>query len=1181
MTIKLTFFSVLLILFSYCPISLADIPLHRYPIIANNDYVCCATDVGLYRYDKRTGEWLFLSARQELAGKRVQTIGLDEDMLWVGLEDGVLSADIRTDDWVLYTDADGLPSNDVKRLAFQQDYVWVATAAGAAQFDKFVEEWTSFKREDSELISDQINDVAVQGDNVWFATAKGINRYDAQNESWQSYPQEMIGLPTDNVQAVLPGAGLVWFVTGEGLVKYDEVSESWTVYRTEDGLPSYNINDVKLAGRTLWLATDAGILNYDANADNWTEFLPLKSAGLGVNVQSIALDGNQIWVATRAGLIRIDKGSGRWRKFFLNDGLVDKTGYRLAVSGNVVFLVGEEGISVFDKTEQTWRGYEYKTIGTQRSEAGGYGFRLDSEGIGFDLPGQSQVRLRGTSSSTLRADYDKDFGYAGKNTTSHDAWNSLTLSGRLPGKRLITGFYDDIVEEDKQYLATYRGTQTDFLREATFGELHVKALNSDIIEDVSLSGGGGRFSFEKNRLNTWYGQRRGRYQSDFFRGRIAGREAFSYQLSHQQLIPNTDEVWVDDELLQRNVHYTVDYRLGWIIFQQELIDPDSEIRVSYQYEGDADDDVLMFQSESAISDERMLLNSNIIGFWGGGEKTLIGNLGNETRLERNPIKFELYPELAYSRINLPRSDENALASHVKFVARTSALQIRGDYRDYDDDFPLREERNTEFGTLKRRWEISSRSDFPPAFPITLRWERERSRSETGESIKEDEATGKLVFSKNPYPLISLKGKYDRITSPASKQSEATGRIGFQYEVPKRILSSTRIKKLRLTANYRGTTQTSEAIENSSIQPVQTDTTQSSEDTNRLRHSGYLGIKLTPIDQFVINAYNQATELKQKKHGKFNLQFLSKRLVVASNFNSIPGLISTFQFDDSYTDDRIDTQKIDEDRFLTLNFGLRPGIWLSYLDMLNVIGGYGQTKQRTAEGDIARTIRSKSLYLQPSLRPHRQVDWVGNFSYANASADEDATSTIRRRYASEITFQPNSANRIIFDYAQDFQRETDTDLVMDKKEYNPLLWWESQRSPRLTTRLQLSYRRDLVNGDNVARAIAPKIQRQEAEPVENTKNVELTPGLSFRYYLRSTRLGLKSLYLTSTFSVAFGSRQRDNTTSSTRTYSNSLLLEWKVSANFVSRLNLFSTYRQDSQNDDSFSLKFVGRASAVF
>jgi len=66
---------------------------------------------------------------------------------------------------------------------------------------------------------------------------------------------------------------------------------------------------------------------------------------LGVDIQSIALDGNQIWVATKVGLVRIDKDSGRFRKFFVSDGLVDKTGYRISVSGNFVFLVGKNGIS--------------------------------------------------------------------------------------------------------------------------------------------------------------------------------------------------------------------------------------------------------------------------------------------------------------------------------------------------------------------------------------------------------------------------------------------------------------------------------------------------------------------------------------------------------------------------------------------------------------------------------------------------------------------------------------------------------------------------------------------------------------------------------------------------------------------------------------------------------------------
>ena len=127
-----------------------------------------------------------LSARPDFASKRVQALGLDQDLLWVGCDQGILSAPARSEDWIRYTDADRLPSNNIRQLAFQQDYIWAATDSGAAQFDKFIEEWTSYTTVNSDIINDDILDIASQGDTVWFATADGVSRYDTQREIWMN-----------------------------------------------------------------------------------------------------------------------------------------------------------------------------------------------------------------------------------------------------------------------------------------------------------------------------------------------------------------------------------------------------------------------------------------------------------------------------------------------------------------------------------------------------------------------------------------------------------------------------------------------------------------------------------------------------------------------------------------------------------------------------------------------------------------------------------------------------------------------------------------------------------------------------------------------------------------------------------------------------------------------------------
>ncbi len=224
--------------------------------------------------------------------------------------------------------------------------------------------------------------------------------------------------------------------------------------------------------------------------------------------------------------------------------------------------------------------------------------------------------------------------------------------------------------------------------------------------------------------------------------------------------------------------------------------------------------------------------------------------------------------------------------------------------------------------------------------------------------------------------------------------------------------------------------------------------------------------------------------------------------------------------------------------------------------------------------------TESFFIQPSLRPHPRLEWRGNFSNTEATRVDDTSDakSTRHRYASELTTWISPVNRLVVEYVQDARRETIAGKNNRKTEYLPLLWWESQRSRQLTTRLQLSYRKYSENAAD---------------------GTELTPSFSLRYYLRSERRGLKSLYISSRLSAVFGKIQtagarshpgnRGASATPIRQYSNTLLIEWKsrscerseANCHFVWRINLSVNYQQNSQTADSFSLGFVSRASAVF
>ena len=133
---------------------------------------------------------------------------------------------------------------------------------------------------------------------------------------------------------------------------------------------------------------------------------------------------------------------------------------------------------------------------------------------------------------------------------------------------------------------TYRGNDDDLLQEANAGEFELRMRNSELIEDINLMGGGARLrkSFDGTRLSVEprYGRQRGYFETDFFTYKTG---TGIYELSHGDIIPETDEVTVKGEILQRGVDYLMVYPSGWLTFhREELLEEGSEIEVRYQYE---------------------------------------------------------------------------------------------------------------------------------------------------------------------------------------------------------------------------------------------------------------------------------------------------------------------------------------------------------------------------------------------------------------------------------------------------------------------------------------------------------------------------------------------------------------------------------------------------------------------
>jgi ligand-binding sensor domain-containing protein len=1140
------------------------------PILPTGDNVWFATEYGLYRYDKAQDEWSAFSAGSGLAGNDVRDIGIDEGIVWVATDGGVGNSDVRFGDWRSYTANDGLPSDDAKCIAFSEDYVWIGTDGGAARFDKLLEEWEGYTEADG-LAGDQVNDIVVDDEIVWFATSNGVSRFDAEFDKWTNYHEAE--LPSANVTWALALGEYVWFVTDRGLARYDKRLKSWKSYSTADGIVSYLINDVVIDGESIWLATEDGVSSYDPISDSWSPGLVYHTVLPSKNVTDLAVDGDVIWFCTDNGVSSYDSETGSWRHYTTADGLLDNRGQGIAVSGQV-FVVTERGVNLYDKKLQEWDTHEFSEgiageVGEVRRERG---LKLDERGIGFDLSRETQVRLSGLSSlefvdvSSLRPERHDEYEW--------NAENDLSLGGNIPGERSVVGFYDDTEEDNVEYGLTYRGNDTDVLQEATGGEFEVRMRNSELIEDINLVGAGARLreDFDGARLNIEprYGQQRGYFETDFLTYRTG---TSIYELSHQNVIPETDEVSVDKERLQRGVDYLIVYPTGWMMFhREELVEEGGEIEVRYQYE--PTDDVGAVPPCLPDRHIAILTTGFDLGddYYTGldmlhADDIDVVSLNAEGKdMNVGPVSMKLRPEIAYSTGRSAPATMDSIASKAELIANAPRTQFKADYEGYGDDFQTIGRRETRFGELDRHLGLFSQVDMTQWLPLTLRWQQNRSSDDDMVPTSEEDAKMNIVLSKKPYPIVAVTGERNTVSSSKQEETENAARADFQYDLPESLLSRVKFRRAEVNGYYR------EAHRRSNVEHAAS--LLNADESGRTR-TGYAKLNLYPMEQFVVSTSYRLNRAEEEADSElYRLREELQRLLIRSNFSSIDGVMSTLHLDDLSFRSRSAAGDLveDRDRYFAASLNLLPGAWTRRLEMLTAAGRYSMIQQTVpvhVEGSSPESEEveqadgnSRSLRLQMNLRPHGAVSWTGTYQRVKSWIDGTPPVGNIYKYRSEAEFKPDSKHRIMLEYSQEHE---DEDSSLLKRLYSPSLWWETRWSQSWTTRLRSVYQRSST--------------REEGEVLEIGST--LTPSLSFRYTARELPYNGR-LYLSQGFSISVYRAERDMRDLASETYSTSFVTEWKITRNLSLRLRASLSYKDHAQGgSDEGSANIYARTAARF
>jgi len=209
----------------------------------------------------------------------------------------------RNPPWKKFTTNDGR-AKKVNSMALDEDSIWVGSEKGLSRLDKKAEGWRRFYSMEDGLSGNFVNSLLAQSDFLWAGTNGGISRFDKTKKTWKTYSQKE-GLTETEIKAIVSVGQKIWAGgIGGALFQYDSVSDRWNKIEPTDALKSGGIHSIAVGKEKAFVCRDNGVSIYDLPTKQW-EALTV-SDGLLSNTVFCAVEGKSgIWFGTDKGVSRL------------------------------------------------------------------------------------------------------------------------------------------------------------------------------------------------------------------------------------------------------------------------------------------------------------------------------------------------------------------------------------------------------------------------------------------------------------------------------------------------------------------------------------------------------------------------------------------------------------------------------------------------------------------------------------------------------------------------------------------------------------------------------------------------------------------------------------------------------------------------------------------------------------
>jgi ligand-binding sensor domain-containing protein len=210
-----------------------------------------------YYQPKRKNPWRPFNTNNGVA-KKIVSLAMDGDILWVGSERGISSLDKKTEKWkAFYSAKDGLSGNFVNALLVQDDFLWAGTNGGITRLQKSQLKWKNYGQQEG-LMDLDIKALALVGDKIWAGSSQGtLYEYDPSAEGWKRI-EPTDSLKNGGIYCLAAIQGKVFVCRDNGVSVYGISQNQWDSVTNADGLLGSNVFCATEDKDGVWFGTDQG-----------------------------------------------------------------------------------------------------------------------------------------------------------------------------------------------------------------------------------------------------------------------------------------------------------------------------------------------------------------------------------------------------------------------------------------------------------------------------------------------------------------------------------------------------------------------------------------------------------------------------------------------------------------------------------------------------------------------------------------------------------------------------------------------------------------------------------------------------------------------------------------------------------------------------------------------------------